>query len=69
MGFQGLYLSGAAFFASKGLPDLGMIHSTEMAEKSEGNHSSFSVATLVDMDTGYGGVLNNARAAKGNGRK
>ena len=33
MGFQGLYLSGAAFCASKGLPDLGMIHSTEMAEK------------------------------------
>ena len=33
MGFQGLYLSGAAFCASKGLPDLGMIHSTEMAER------------------------------------
>lgn len=64
MGFQGLYLSGAAFCASKGLPDLGMIHSTEMAEKAKEIIRASQLPLLVDMDTGYGGVLNAARAAK-----
>ncbi|MFS0656214.1 methylisocitrate lyase [Bacillus sp. 179-C3.3 HS] len=64
MGFLGLYLSGAAFCASKGLPDLGMIHSTEMAEKAKEIIRASELPLLVDIDTGYGGVLNTARAAK-----
>ncbi|MGE6629762.1 methylisocitrate lyase [Bacillus sp. NPDC077027] len=64
MGFKGLYLSGAAFCGSKGLPDLGIIHSTEMAEKAKEVIRASNLPLLVDMDTGYGGVLNVARAAK-----
>lgn len=52
------------FCASKGLPDLGMIHSTEMAEKAKEIIRASQLPLLVDMDTGYGGVLNAARAAK-----
>lgn len=54
----------SAFCASKGLPDLGMIHSTEMAEKAKEIIRASQLPLLVDMDTGYGGVLNAARAAK-----
>ncbi|PTN42517.1 methylisocitrate lyase, partial [Bacillus thuringiensis] len=32
-GFSALYLSGAAYTASKGLPDLGIVTSTEVAER------------------------------------
>ena len=32
-GFDILYLSGAAYTASRGLPDLGIIHSHEVAER------------------------------------
>ena len=32
-GFSALYLSGAAYTASRGLPDLGIVTSTEVAER------------------------------------
>lgn len=64
VGFQALYLSGAAFTASQGLPDLGLIHSTEMAAKAHEIIRATNLPLLVDIDTGYGGILNVARAAK-----
>ncbi|MCM3023925.1 methylisocitrate lyase [Heyndrickxia ginsengihumi] len=62
-GFQALYLSGAAYTASKGLPDLGVITSTEMAERSNELVRATNLPVLVDIDTGFGGVLNVARTA------
>lgn len=62
-GFEALYLSGAAYTASKGLPDLGMITSTEMAERARELVRATDLPVLVDIDTGYGGVLNVARTA------
>src|SRR5699024_8808638 len=57
-GFQALYLSGGAFTASKGLPDLGMITSEEVAERAKEIIRATNLPMLVDIDTGFGGVLN-----------
>ena len=38
-GFSALYLSGAAYTASKGLPDLGIVTSTEVAESKRSSKS------------------------------
>ncbi len=62
-GFKVLYLSGAAYTASKGLPDLGIIYSNKMAEKAEELIRATNLPVLVDIDTGYGGVLNTVRTA------
>lgn len=63
-GFNALYLSGAAYTASKGLPDLGMIHSTEVAERAREIIRATNLPILVDIDTGFGGVLNVARTVR-----
>ncbi|ANU27578.1 methylisocitrate lyase [Planococcus versutus] len=63
-GFKALYLSGAAYTASKGLPDLGLIYSTEIANHAKDIIRATQLPVLVDIDTGYGGVLNVARAAR-----
>jgi methylisocitrate lyase len=62
--FKALYLSGAAYTASRGLPDLGLIYSNEVAERARELVRSSGLPVLVDIDTGYGGVLNVARTAK-----
>ncbi|WP_404451563.1 methylisocitrate lyase [Virgibacillus necropolis] len=63
-GFQAIYLSGAAYTASRGLPDLGMITSEEMATRAKDLVRATNLPLLVDIDTGFGGVLNVARTAK-----
>lgn len=62
-GFQSLYLSGAAFTASKGLPDLAVMNSNELAERAEELIRASNLPVLVDIDTGFGGVLNTIRTA------
>ncbi|SFP59783.1 methylisocitrate lyase [Salibacterium halotolerans] len=63
-GFQSLYLSGAAFTASKGLPDIGILQSTEVAERAKEITRAADLPLLVDVDTGFGGPLNVARTVK-----
>ncbi|KPV42761.1 methylisocitrate lyase [Alicyclobacillus ferrooxydans] len=62
-GFQALYLSGAAYTASLGLPDLGLLYSNEVAAHARVLVRASKLPLLVDIDTGYGGVLNVARTA------
>ena len=62
-GFESLYLSGGAYTASIGLPDLGMINSSEVAERAKELIRATNLPLLVDIDTGFGGVLNVARTA------
>lgn len=62
-GFPALYLSGGAYTASRGLPDVGMITSTEVAERARDLIRATNLPVLVDIDTGFGGVLNVARTA------
>lgn len=64
VGFSALYLSGAAYTASKGLPDLGIVTSTEVAERAKDIIRATNLPLLVDIDTGFGGILNAARTAK-----
>ncbi|WP_337969964.1 methylisocitrate lyase [Virgibacillus salexigens] len=63
-GFSALYLSGGAYTASKGLPDLGIVTSTEVAERAKELVRATNIPLLVDIDTGFGGVLNVARTAQ-----
>ncbi|HBT72052.1 MAG TPA: methylisocitrate lyase [Lysinibacillus sp.] len=64
VGFEALYLSGAAYTASRGLPDLGMIYSNEVAQRASEIIRATNLPLLVDIDTGFGGVLNVARTAR-----
>ncbi|MCR2803842.1 methylisocitrate lyase [Paenibacillus soyae] len=63
-GFQALYLSGAAYTASRGLPDLGLVYSLELADRVRELVRATGLPVLADIDTGFGGILNAARAAK-----
>ena len=63
-GFSALYLSGAAYTASLGLPDLGIITSAEVAQRARELVRATDLPVLVDIDTGFGGVLNVARTAR-----
>jgi methylisocitrate lyase len=62
--FKAIYLSGAAYTASRGLPDLGMIYSNEVADRARELIRASGLPLLVDIDTGFGGILNVARTAK-----
>ncbi len=63
-GFQALYLSGAAYTASQGLPDLGIVTSEEVARRARELVRAANLPVLVDIDTGFGGVLQVARTAR-----
>ncbi|MDP5273571.1 methylisocitrate lyase [Chengkuizengella axinellae] len=64
VGFQSLYLSGAAYTASRGLPDLGIVSSDEVATCARDLIRNTNLPLLVDIDTGFGGILNVARTAR-----
>ena len=63
-GFSALYLSGAAYTASCGLPDLGIVTSTEIAQRAKELIRATDLPVLVDIDTGFGGILKVARTAR-----
>ncbi len=64
-GHEALYLSGAGVAnASFGLPDLGMTQLSDVAEDAARITSVSSLPLLVDMDTGWGGAFNIARAVQ-----
>lgn len=63
-GFSTLYLSGAAFSASLGLPDLGLITLTELAMRTKEITRATGLPLLVDIDIGYGSVLNVTRTVQ-----
>lgn len=63
-GFAALYLSGAGYAATRGLPDLGLTSAREVAERARELVSATGLPVLVDIDTGFGGVLDCARAGR-----
>ncbi len=63
-GFRVLYLSGGAYTASRGLPDVGLISAPEIAERARDIVRATDLPLLVDIDTGFGGPLNAARTAR-----
>ena len=58
-----LFIYQELYTASKGLPDLGIVTSTEVAERARDLVRATDLPVLVDIDTGFGGVLNVARTA------
>lgn len=63
-GFQALYLSGAAFSASLGLPDLGVTTLSELATRTREIWRASGLPILVDIDTGFGSILNVTRTVQ-----
>ena len=63
-GFKAIYLSGAALTASYGLPDLGLITLDEMLYMVRKIRSTVDTPLIVDIDVGYGEILNVARTVK-----
>jgi methylisocitrate lyase len=64
VGFEGIYLSGAALSAASGLPDIGLLSMSEFVEQVRVVTAASSLPLLVDADTGFGGPLNVERAVR-----
>ena len=61
IGFEGVYVSGAALSADLALPDIGLTTLTEVAGRSEAIARMTDLPVLVDIDTGFGEPANVAR--------
>jgi len=61
VGFEGVYVSGAALSADLGLPDIGLTTLTEVATRGGQIAAATALPTLIDADTGFGAPLNVAR--------
>ncbi len=65
VGHQAIYLSGGGVANhSYGLPDLGMTSMNDVLEDVRRISSAVETPLLVDIDTGWGGAFNIARAVK-----
>lgn len=64
-GFSAIYLTGNGQSASTlGLPDLGYLTLSEMAERARQSYACTGLPLIVDADTGYGSVLTLQRAVR-----
>jgi methylisocitrate lyase len=61
LGFDGVYISGGNLSADLGLPDIGLITLTEMAQRGRAISRVTSLPSIVDIDTGFGEPMNVAR--------
>jgi 2-methylisocitrate lyase-like PEP mutase family enzyme len=62
-GFEAVYMTGLGATAScLGMPDLGLMSQTEMAEHARAMCRAVTAPVIADADTGYGGPLNVRRA-------
>ena len=61
-GFEAVYISGAGMAnATAGVPDIGLLTSTEVAQLAGYVASAVTIPAIVDADTGFGGAENVAR--------
>jgi methylisocitrate lyase len=61
IGFDGVYVSGAALSADLGLPDIGLTTLTEVTARGAQIAAATDLPTLIDADTGFGEPMNAAR--------
>ncbi|HLR99364.1 methylisocitrate lyase [Mycolicibacillus parakoreensis] len=61
IGFDGVYVSGAALSADLALPDIGLTTLTEVAARGSQIAGATELPTLIDADTGFGEPMNAAR--------
>ena len=65
LGFDAVYITGAGVTNARlGVPDLGLITLTELADTVEAARAAVSIPVLVDADTGFGGPLNVRRTVQ-----
>jgi methylisocitrate lyase len=64
LGFQAVYLSGAALSASLALPDVGLVNQTEFTDAARAITSATSLPLLCDADTGFGEALSVERTVQ-----
>ncbi|WP_131160697.1 methylisocitrate lyase [Aeropyrum pernix] len=64
MGFEALYLSGAAITGSLAMPDLGLITLSELAMFTSYITRVVRVPVIVDADTGFGEAINVERTVR-----
>src|ERR1051325_6448024 len=61
-GFDAVYISGAGIAnATAGVPDIGLLTLTEVAQLAKYVTRAVSIPAIVDADTGFGGAPNVAR--------
>ena len=63
-GFSAVYVSGGAVSRSAGIPDLGILSSSEMRETIREVVRSTDLPVIADADTGYGGIFNVMRTVR-----
>jgi methylisocitrate lyase len=64
-GFEAVYISGAGLAnATAGVPDIGILSLTEVAQFAGYIARAVAIPTLVDADTGFGGPMNTAQAVR-----
>ena len=64
LGFEAVYLSGAALSAAAALPDVGLLTLTEFVEAARAITQAVSVPLVCDADTGFGEALNVERSVR-----
>lgn len=64
IGFDGVYVSGAALSADLALPDIGLTTLTEVAARGGAIAQATDRPSLIDADTGFGEPLNAARTVR-----
>lgn len=64
VGFEALYLSGAALSASRGLPDTGLLSLEAVVTEAGAIAKAVSIPTIVDADTGFGPASTVTGAAR-----
>jgi methylisocitrate lyase len=64
LGFEAVYLSGAALSAATGVPDIGLVTLTEFADEARRITQATSLPLLCDADTGFGEALNVERTVR-----
>lgn len=63
-GFEGVYISGGAFSAAQGLPDIGLTTLTEVVDHGRAIARVTNLPTFIDADTGWGEAMNVARTVQ-----
>lgn len=61
IGFDGIYISGAALSAELALPDIGLTSLTEVTQRGRQIARVTDLPAIIDVDTGFGEALNAAR--------
>src|ERR1700739_2699251 len=67
-GFSAIYASGGAIARSAGVPDLGLLSVSAIADRFASMADVTDAPIIADADTGYGNALNAQAAARAFGR-